>query len=134
MDADREVRAADGTRAEAGRGASGQLGVRLGHERGGALVPCRDDVDANGLEALEEAKEALAGHGERPADAGSADRVGEHATDGHRLGRRGSTFGRRGSTFGKPGAGLCGFGSCVRGRLRVVRAGRLERRFDLGRL
>src|SRR5439155_2394163 len=54
VDAYGEIRAADGARAEAGCGATGQLGVRLGHERCRALVPCRDDVDADRLEALEE--------------------------------------------------------------------------------
>src|SRR6185295_15375824 len=71
VDPDGQVRSADGARAEARGGPACELRVRLGHERGGALVPSRDDIDPDRLEALEQAKEALAGDRERPAHAGT---------------------------------------------------------------
>ena len=80
--------AADGARPEADRRAAGQLAVRLGHERGGALVARRDDADPGGLEGVEQAEERLAGHGEGVADAGRAERVGDEPADGPRSGRR----------------------------------------------
>src|SRR4029079_10675058 len=82
MDADREIGRADRARAD-GRGrAAGELAVGLGHERGGALVARGDAPDAGGVETLEEAEEALAGHGERVPDADGAQGVRDEPPDG----------------------------------------------------
>ena len=82
VDADREVRRADGPRADARRRSAGQLAVGLGHERGGALVASRDDADARLVEPLEQAEEALAGHGEGVPDADRSEGVRDEAADG----------------------------------------------------
>ena len=86
VDADGEVRGADGARAEAQRGAAGQLAVGLGGEGGGALVAGGDDPDAGGGERVEDAEEALAGDGERDPDARGAERGGDQLGDGRGLG------------------------------------------------
>ena len=120
VDADREVGGADGARAD-GRGrAARELAVGLGHERGGALVARGDDPDAGGVEALEQAEEALAGHGEGVADADGAEGVGDEPTDGP--GRR-----RQRLRSGLGGRGLArlarlGVGRRL-GRLRRARLG-----------
>ncbi len=82
VDADGEVRGADGARREADRRAAGQLAVGLGHERRRPLVAGADDPDAGGVEALEQAEEALARHGERVADADGTEGVGDEPADG----------------------------------------------------
>ena len=111
--------------AEAGGRAAGELGVGLGHERGGALVAGRDDADAGGLEALEQAEEALARDGEGLADAGGAKRVGEEPADGPR--RRRQRL-RRGSARGRPRSAR----SARRRARRLGRLGRARRRARLG--
>ena len=86
VDADRQVRAADGARAEADRRATGQLPVGLGHERGGAFVARPDDADPGALERVEQAEEGFAGDGEGVADTGRAESVGDEPADGPRSG------------------------------------------------
>ena len=120
--------AADGARPEADRRATGQLPVGLGHERGGALVAGRDDPDPGAVERVEQPEERFAGDGERVADAGGAERVGDEATDGSRpdrddrlelglVGRvAGSGSRRRATRFGGLGSGSrCGLGVSVVG-------------------
>ena len=105
VDPDRQVGRPDRARPEAGRRSAGQLSVGLGHERGRALVPGRDDADPGVAERLEDAEEALAGDGERVADAGGAQGLGHEMTGrtglGRFLGRRGLGFERR--FLGQPG-------------------------------
>jgi hypothetical protein len=153
VDADREVRGTDGAGREADRGATGQLAMGLGHERGCALVAGADDPDAGRVEALEEAEEALAGHGERVAHADRAKGIGDVTPDcasgfrlrlrrgGLQLGLGGGQFGRgleRHVGFGL-GLGLGGefgdrFGLGSRfDRLRLLRIGRLRLRNVLRR-
>ena len=55
---------------------------------GAALVPCGDDADAGITKTVEEAEERLAGHGERVADTGSPECVGDEPADGPRPVRR----------------------------------------------
>ncbi len=86
VDPDGQVGAADGAGAEAGSGAARQLPVRLGHERGTALVAGRHDPDPRVGERVEEAEERLARHGERVPHAGGAQAVGDEPADGPRLG------------------------------------------------
>ena len=82
VDADGEIRGPDAARAEADGGSTRELAVGLGHERGAALVAGGDDADAGITERVEEAQERFAGHGERVADAGAAQGVGDEAADG----------------------------------------------------
>ena len=82
VDPDREIRGPDAARAEADGGSTRELAVGLGHERGAALVASGDDADAGIAERIEEAEERFAGHGERVADAGAAQGVGDEAADG----------------------------------------------------
>ena len=84
VDADREICGADCARADRRGGAARELAVGLGHERGGALVARGDDPDAGGVEALEQAEEALARDGECLPDADGAKRVRDEPTDGPR--------------------------------------------------
>ena len=56
--------------------------MRLGHERGPALVAGRDDPDAGLRQGVEQAEEALAGHGEGDRHAGRVERIGDEPTDG----------------------------------------------------
>ena len=133
VDADREVGGADGARAD-GRGrAAGELAVGLGHERGGALVAGGDDPDAGGVEALEQAEEALAGHGEGVADADGAEGVRDEPADGPGRRRQGSGAGsaggralarRRPAPRARPSARhrRLGFGSPARPRRRSARS------------
>jgi hypothetical protein len=60
--------------------------VRLGHERGGALVARRDDADAGALERIEQAKERFARDGEGVADPRGAEGISDVAADGARTG------------------------------------------------
>ena len=72
---------ADRARADARRGPAGQLPVRLGHERGAALVAGGDDPDPGVAERIEQPEERLAGDRERVADAGRAQGVGDEPAD-----------------------------------------------------
>ena len=105
VDPDRQVGRPNRARPEAGRRSAGQLSVGLGHERCRALVPGRDDADPDVAERLEDAEEALAGDGERVADAGGAQGLGHEMTGrtglGRFLDRRGLGFERR--FLGQPG-------------------------------
>jgi hypothetical protein len=80
--------------------------VGLGHERGAALVSGRDDPDPRVAQPLEEPEEALARHGERVADAGGAQGVGDEAPD--RPGTVGFTPGLGRRRLGGRGLGLGG--------------------------
>ena len=64
VDADGEVGGPDRAGREAGGRPAGQLAVRLGHERGTALVTGRHDPDAGVGQRVEQAEEALTGDGE----------------------------------------------------------------------
>ena len=80
VDADGQVRGPDGPGRQGHRGPARQLAVRVGHERGAALVAGRDDTDAGRAEGVEEAEEALARDGEGHPHAGRVEGVGEEAT------------------------------------------------------
>ena len=80
MDADGEIRRADGTRPEAGRGSPGQVAVGFGHEGGTTLVAGRDDADAGLAETVEQAQERFAGHRERVAHACGAECIRDEPT------------------------------------------------------
>ena len=86
VDPDAEVRATRRTRRQARGGPSGELSVRLCHERRRTLVAGRDDADPGALECVEEPEERLARDGEGVADAGCAQLVGDVAADGARPG------------------------------------------------
>ena len=127
MDADREVRGADGAGRETDRRAAGQLAVGLGHERRGALVAGADDPDAGGVEALEQAEEAFARHGERVADADGAEGVGDVPADaagGFGLGRAAGSGSAAGSGVGLGGGLGLGGGSGSGSAAARVRARR----------
>ena len=94
VDADGQVAGADGARGQARRGATGQLPVGLGHERGRALVARGDDPDAGVAERVEQPEERLAGDGEGVADPGRAQGVGDQPADGPRCVRIGCLRGR----------------------------------------
>ena len=66
---------------------AGQLPVRLGGERGGALVARRDDADPRRVQRVEHRQEALAGDGERDPDAGRPQGRGDQLGDRRRAGR-----------------------------------------------
>jgi hypothetical protein len=72
VDADGEIRRSDGPGGEARGRTTRELAIRLGHEGGARLVAGRDHVDAGRLEPLEQAEEALAGHGEGVSHAGES--------------------------------------------------------------
>ena len=76
----------DRARRQARGGPSGELSVRLCHERRRTLVAGRDDADPGTLEGVEEPEERLARDGEGVADAGCAELVGDVAADGARPG------------------------------------------------
>ena len=139
--------------ASADRRAAGELAVGLGHERRRSLVAGADDPDAGRVEALEQAEEALAGHGERVADADGAEGVGDEPADGsgglgfglpaRARGRRalarararrpalGFGLGRRARASGLGGGSASGSGSRLRLRLGVGLRDRLG--FEFGR-
>ena len=88
VDPDGEIGGADRARREARGRPTGQLPVGLGHERGAALVPRRDDPDPGVAERVEQAEERLARNGERVAHAGGPQGVGDEPPDGPRAGPR----------------------------------------------
>ena len=88
VDPDREVRGTYAPGPHARRRAAGELPVGIGHERGAVLMAGCDDPDAGVLDALEQAQEALARHGERKADTRRAERIGDEAAHRPRPGRR----------------------------------------------
>ena len=82
MDADGEVRGADGPRPDADRRPAGQLAVRLRHEGRRTLVTGGHDPDPGSIEAIKQPEKAFAGNREGVADADGAEGVGDVPTDG----------------------------------------------------
>ena len=115
---------------ERDRWTTGELTVRLRHERRSALVACRDDANARSVEALEETEEALAGHGERIADRRGAQRISDEPPDRPRAGRDRRRLGRFGRATDLFGARVGSVVSRRRGcrLLRRRGGGRLRRR------
>ena len=113
--------AADGARPEADRRPPGQLPVRLGHERGAALVARGDDPDPGALERVEQAQERFAGDRERVAHAGRAEGVGDEPADGPWSGSA------TGSRSGAAGSAARSAGSVGRSALRRRRSPRALR-------
>ena len=74
---DRGVRRAGPARDEAEPRQTGQLAVGLGHVRGGAFVPARDEADRALVQPVEECEVALARHAERDLRAVDGELVGE---------------------------------------------------------
>ena len=122
VDADGEVGGAHSPRPEADGRTPGQLAVGLGSHGGGALVAGRDDADPRGVERVKHRQEALAGHGERQADARGAERGGDELGHGCRGGGR-----RLGLLLGLlaiVGGGWSGGQGCRIGRRATASPGR----------
>ena len=82
VDADRGVGCPRPAGDEADAGLARQLAVRLGHVRGGGLVPAGDEPDRRVVERVEHREIALAGNAERELDAVQRQLVDQHLTAG----------------------------------------------------
>ena len=92
VQADRQVRRADGARREHGGRVAAERGGGCRHERRAAFVAGRDDTDAGAHEAVQERQEALSRDGVRDPDPGRGEGVGDEAACRPRCAGHGCPF------------------------------------------